>query len=109
MNRIQNTIDKLIISLGGSSNHIVETIKPNLPPPPAKVEKQPKIEQDLGILEPSKDVALTELPPKPNQLKENAEEVFIGLPIEEKVDLEPAPKLKPKKKLKKKDTKLSYK
>jgi hypothetical protein len=105
INRIQSTIDKLIISLGGSSNLADGIIKSNLPPPPDTTEKKPKVEQDLGILEPSKEMTLTELPPKPSQLKENAEDVFIGLPVEEKVDLKPAPKLKSKKKLKKKDLK----
>jgi len=105
INRIQNTIDKLIISLGGSSNLTAGTIKSNIPPPPAAIEKTPKVEQDLGIIDPSKEMTLTELPPKPSQLKENAEDVFIGLPVEEKVDLKPVPKLKPNKKLKKKDLK----
>ncbi|MGB5910556.1 MAG: hypothetical protein WBH31_05110 [Promethearchaeia archaeon] len=105
INRIQSTIDKLIISLGGSSNLATGIIKSNIPPPPDTIEKKPKVEQDLGILEPSKEMTLTDLPPKPSQLKENAEDVFIGLPIEEKVDLKPVPKLKPKKKLKKKDLK----
>ncbi|MFX0140869.1 MAG: hypothetical protein ACFFDN_44940 [Candidatus Hodarchaeota archaeon] len=105
ISRIQNTIDKLINSLGGSSNRSDETIKSNIPPPPAVIEKKPKIEEDLGILEPSKDMTLTELPPKPSELKKNAEDVFIGLPVEEKVDLKPVPKLKPKKKPKKKDLK----
>jgi len=105
INRIQSTIDKLIISLGGSSNLATGIIKSNIPPPPDTIEKKPKVEQDLGIFEPSKEMTLTDLPPKPSQLKENAEDVFIGLPIEEKVDLKPVPKLKPKKKLKKKDLK----
>jgi len=105
INRIQNTFDKLINYLEGSSNRAVGETSSNLPHPPAATEKKPKIEQDLGILEPPKDITLTELPIKPNQLKKTAEDVFIGLPVEEKVDLKPAPKLTPKKKPKKKDLK----
>jgi len=101
INRIQNTIDKLINFLGGTSNHPLPE-NSYIPPPPIEKEK-PEIKQDLGILEPPKDVKLTELPPKPDQLQKSGADVFIGLPPGEKVNIKPVPKLKSKKKQKKKD------
>ncbi|MFX1433956.1 MAG: hypothetical protein ACFFB1_09300, partial [Promethearchaeota archaeon] len=105
INRIHNTFDKLINYLEGSVDHAVGEKSSNIPPPPTITEKKPKMKQDLGILEPAKDITLTELPAKPNQLKEIEDDIFIGLPVEEKVDLKPAPKLTPNKKPKKKDLK----
>lgn len=100
INRIQNTIEKLISFLGGSSNQSVKLESSEILPPP--IEKA-KAQNDLGILDFSKDVKLTDLPPKPEKLKQPGNNVFIGLPLEEKVDIKPVPKLKPKKKQKKKD------
>ncbi|MFX1234717.1 MAG: hypothetical protein ACFFBY_09165 [Promethearchaeota archaeon] len=89
INRIQNTIDKLINFLGSSNNQSVI-----LPPPPAQEETN----QDLGILEPPDDLKLTELPPKPDKLKKSESDIFIGLPLEEKAKSIPKAKKKQKKK-----------
>ncbi|MFX1498842.1 MAG: hypothetical protein ACFFBH_15060 [Promethearchaeota archaeon] len=100
INRIQNTIEKLITFLGGSSNQSVKLEGSEISPPPIQKEKVP---QDLGILELPKNVKLTDLPPKPEKLKQPGDNMFIGLPLEEKADFKKVPKLKPKKKQKKKD------
>ena len=101
---IKTTIDKLIKTTIVSEKSILESI--DLPKDTnskeKKVNNSSKSDSFDQLLE-TNDV-LTDLPPKPESLKSTDEDNFIGLPkIDDTVKLNPVPKAKITKKVKKRD------
>ena len=99
---IKTTIDKLIKTTIVSEKYILESIDLPKDNEEKKVNNDSKSDSFDELLKPNDD--LTDLPPKPESLKSVNEGIFIGLPkIDDKVKLNPVPKAKKTKKVKKSD------
>lgn len=101
INTIKTTIDKLVRSVGGLDEKILQH-PPELKPPKTSHANSEDILDSLL----QTDKNLTELPPKPVSLKKEGNGPFIGLAkLDDEESIKFRPSDKPKKKLKKKELK----